>query len=72
MQLRRKRALRTGPGQAGTRREAHPHGPAEPPPAGCGWFDSSDELRRGLDVLEAEEGAAPPIPLELLRPPLLR
>ena len=24
----------------------------EPPPAGCGWFDSSLELQRGLAVVE--------------------
>lgn len=71
MQIRWKRALRPGPGQAGTRREAHAPGPAEALPAACGWFDSSDELRRGLDVLEAEEGVAAPA-FGLLRPPLVR
>ena len=71
MEIRWKRALRPEPGQAGTRRQARAPGPDEPAPAACGWFDSSDELRRGLDVLEADEAGAPPF-FGLPRPPLVR
>lgn len=33
-------------------------GPEDAPPRGCGWFDSSHELRRGLLVLEHGDAAA--------------
>lgn len=37
----------------------------EPPPRGCGWFDSSHDLQRGLRVTEHDEVAAvaPLLPL---------
>lgn len=71
MQTRWKGPLRPGASRPGTRREPRTPAPVETAPAGCGWFESSDELRRGLDVLEADEGAAPPA-FGLLRPPLVR
>ena len=41
-------------------------------PLGCGWFDSSIELRQGLAVIE-HEGIALDLALELmLRPPAVR
>lgn len=72
MQIPWKRAPRPGAGPAATPRQGRAPGPAEPASTACGWFDSSDELRRGLDVHEAEEGSAPPMPPGLLRPPLVR
>ncbi len=42
-----------------------PSAPADEPPRGCGWFDSSHELRRGLVVLEhGDAAAARLLPLE--------
>lgn len=36
------------------------------PPAGCGWFDSSHELRAGLDVVEhaSADAVAAQLPLD--------
>lgn len=36
------------------------------PPAGCGWFDSSHELRAGLDIVEhaSADAVAGQLPLD--------
>ncbi len=49
-----------------TRRETWPEGtPAadEERPLGCGWFDSSHELERGLQVQEADAQGLSALPL---------
>lgn len=46
---------------------AHDHGDADDaPPAGCGWFDSSHELRAGLVVVEhaSADAVAAQMPLD--------
>lgn len=59
MQFRWKRAERPRVPAATGRKEAGPAAEPGMAPSGCGWFDSSDELRRGLDVSEAEPGGVP-------------
>lgn len=46
--------------------EPPPRPAAEERPRGCGWFDSSHELQRGLLVVEHADPAAPArlLPLE--------
>jgi hypothetical protein len=41
--------------------------PAQDPPAGCGWFDSSHELRAGLQVREhaANDAVCAELPLAM-------
>ena len=59
MQFRWRRAERPGAPAVTGRNKAGPSAEPVLTPSGCGWFDSSDELRRGLEVSEADAGSVP-------------
>jgi hypothetical protein len=58
----RKLGARAVPGPSGRSRPAS-EGPTDECFVGCGWFDSSHELERGLSVREAGPELLPELPL---------